>query len=201
MVTPGAPGSLVDSSGITDAPERAKVVVVTLPNDRRALALGPQLASFAASTGQRTHLVTAVQHESGNRLWAACASVAPGEQPRTGLTVASHDVGQEADLTVYVAVIDREPAGLALLGAHGAVTLLAVTSGAATPDDVARAALAADDAGHPVSRVIVVDPDPLDRTTGRLLPTERSQHVPLPSLMTGAAAGDATPLEAHRSPR
>jgi hypothetical protein len=74
-----------------------------------------------------------------------------------------------------------------------------VTSGTATAEDLARVALAADDAGHPISRIVVVDPDPLDRTTGRLLPTERAQHVALPSLMTGSpTASEATTLEPRR---
>jgi hypothetical protein len=34
--------------------------------------------------------------------------------------------------------------------------------------------------------IIVANPDPLDRTTGRLLPAQRAVLAPLPSLMTGA---------------
>jgi hypothetical protein len=82
------------------------------------------------------------------------------------------------------------------------VTLLAVTAGAATADDLARVALAADDTGHPIARIVVVDPDPLDRTTGRLLPSERAHQVPLPSLMTGSApTGEATALDKRRRQR
>jgi len=33
----------------------------------------------------------------------------------------------------------------------------------------------------------VANPDPLDRTTGRLLPADRAVLAPLPSLMTGAS--------------
>jgi hypothetical protein len=82
------------------------------------------------------------------------------------------------------------------------VTLLAVTSGTARPDDLARVALAADESGHAIDCIVVVDPDPLDRTSGRLRGPERAQHSPLPSLMTGSArAGEATPLTSRRGAR
>jgi hypothetical protein len=95
-----------------------------------------------------------------------------------------HD--QWPDLVVHVAVVDRQRPDLAL-GTEPSLVLLAVTAGAATAEDLARVALAADDAGHQVTRVIVVDPDPLDHTTGRLLPSERAAQVAIPSLMTGAS--------------
>jgi len=73
------------------------------------------------------------------------------------------------------------------------VTLLAVSSGAASAEDLAALALAADEAGMPLDGIVVANPDPLDRTTGRLLPTERAVLAPLPSLMTGAT-GHGQPL-------
>jgi hypothetical protein len=173
---------------------------VTLSDDAKALSVGPQFASFAASTGSRTQLVAAQQHESANALWAACSGLPAGAEPRPGLTVDSRqNVHHTGDLVVFIAVMDREKPDLYLHGADDAVVLLAVTSGTATAEDLARVALAADDAGHPISRIVVVDPDPLDRTTGRLLPTERAQHVALPSLMTGSpTASEATTLEPRR---
>ncbi|WP_406832179.1 hypothetical protein ABEG17_04960 [Pedococcus sp. KACC 23699] len=198
LVTPGHPGSLAEDP----APKGAApaVVVVTLSDDLRALAVGPQLASFAASTGLATTLVTAQSHESANALWAACSGLAPEAHPRPGLSVdTGHGLHPIEDLVVHVAVVDRQRPELRVRAADGAVTLLAVTAGAATADDLARVALATDDARHPIARIIIVDPDPLDRTTGRLLPSERAQQAPLPSLMTGSpVAGGATALEARR---
>jgi hypothetical protein len=50
------------------------LIVVTLAGDRRALAVGPQLASFAASLGITTRLVVAAAHSSAASLRAACSS-------------------------------------------------------------------------------------------------------------------------------
>ncbi len=201
LVTPGHPGSLAEKpAGPHVSPT---VVILTLSDDQRALAVGPQFASFAASTGLTVRFVPAQAHESANALWAACTGIAPGSQPRPGLSVEmGHDDVDPVDLVVQLAVMDRQRPVLHVAGADHAVTLLAVTAGAATADDLARVALAADDTGHPIARVVVVDPDPLDRTTGRLLPSERAHQVPLPSLMTGSAiTGEATALDKRRRRR
>lgn len=201
LVTPGHPGSLAqEQKEQKEADAAPAVVVITLSDDLRALAVGPQLASFAASTGLATTLVTAQSHESANALWAACSGLAPEAHPRPGLSVDSrHGLHPVEDLVVHVAVVDRQRPELRVRAADHAVTLLAVSAGSATADDLARVALAADDARHPIARIIVVDPDPLDRTTGRLLPSERAQHAPLPSLMTGSpVAGEATALDKRR---
>ena len=204
LVTPGHPGSLAqEPKDPKEAQSAPAVVVITLSGDGRALAVGPQLASFAASTGLTTTLVTAQSHESANALWAACSGLAPEAHPRPGLSVDSRQRAEDADdLVVHVAVVDRQRPELRMRAAEHAVTLLAVSAGAATADDLARVALAADDAQHPIARIVVVDPDPLDRTTGRLLPSERAQHTPLPSLMTGSPiAGEATALDTRRRHR
>jgi capsular polysaccharide biosynthesis protein len=185
LVTPGHPGSLAQETG--EEGGAPAVVVVTLSGDSRALAIGPQLAAFAASGGLRTQMVTGLMHESANALRAACAALAPDEEIRPRLRVSGREQHQQgADLVVHIAVVDRQRPDLAL-GVGTAVVLLAVTAGAATAEDLARVALAADDAGHQITYVIVVDPDPLDHTTGRLLPAERAAQVSIPSLMTGAA--------------
>jgi hypothetical protein len=198
LVTPGHPGSLAPET--EEADTAPAVIVVTLSDDLRALAVGPQLASFAASTGLATTLVTAQSHESANALWAACSGLAPEAHPRPGLSVDSrYGLHPVEDLVVHVAVVDRQRPELRVRAAEHAVTLLAVSAGTATADDLARVALAADDAHHPIVRIVVVDPDPLDRTTGRLLPSERAQHAALPSLMTGSpVAGEATALDKRR---
>ena len=199
LVTPGHAGSLLPAPEGDQAP--TGVIVLTLSDDMRGLAAGPQIAAFAASTGLRTHLVTAQSHPSANALWAACAGVAAGTQPRPGLFVDTGEPALQAgdDLVVRVVVVDRENPVLHLREAGPCVTLLAVTSGAATSNELATVALAADDSGHPIARIVVLDPDVLDRTTGRLAPAERAQHVPLPSLMTGTPVpGEAASLQSRR---
>jgi hypothetical protein len=72
------------------------------------------------------------------------------------------------------------------------VMVLAVSSGSATAEDLARAAVNTDDAGRRIEGVFVADPDYLDRTTGRLLQHERSQQVVLPTRLTGGETPKAS---------
>ncbi|MEW1954776.1 hypothetical protein [Terrabacter sp. NPDC080008] len=172
-----------------------QLLVLSLAGDQPALALGPQLASFAAATGKQTRLVTTSQRdESTNSLRAACARVGGHEQLRAGLTVDSqHDGTVQAELEVHPVTVSRQDPARDLPRLEGVVTLLAVSSGGATAEDLARVALAADAAGVPLVGLVVTNPDPLDRTTGRLQPAERAVLAPLPSLMTGATDhGDPT---------
>ena len=48
-------------------------------------------------------------------------------------------------------------------------TVLGVSAGAATAEQLARVALSASNAGVDIGGILVSDPDPADRTTGRLL--------------------------------
>ena len=57
------------------------LTVVSLAGDGRGVAIGPQLAAFAASQGVATHLITAAGDERVAALWAACAT--ERETPRT----------------------------------------------------------------------------------------------------------------------
>lgn len=173
-----------------------QLLVLALVGDQAALAVAPQLASFAAGTGKHTQLVIASQQqESTNALRAACSRVGGHEQLRPGLTVADqHDARNQAELEVHSATVSRQQPDPDLPRLVGAVTLLAVSSGGATADDLARVALAADEAGVRLDGIVVTNPDPLDRSTGRLLPAERAVLAPLPSLMTGAPGHGEPPL-------
>jgi len=161
------------------------LTVITLADDPRALAMGPQIASFAASAGIRTRLVGMPQHDSASSLWAACAPERGKDEVRPGLLVDTRARPKApAEFTVVLAVVDRVQPELAQLP-RTEVTLLAVSAGAATAEDLARAAVVADESGRLLRGVIVADPDDLDRTTGRLLQHERAQQVSLPSRLTG----------------
>jgi capsular polysaccharide biosynthesis protein len=172
-------------------PHPTSVTVVSLSEDLRGLAIGAQIASYAASAGVRTRLVADQGHESAAALWAACKSLRDRDEVRANLTVDTEPVSpregsREEEMTVVLAVLDRlEPQ---LLPSRGtSVTVLAVTAGSATAEELARAAVTADDAGSRIDGVVVADPDTLDSTTGRLLQHERAQQVPLPMRMTGVA--------------
>jgi capsular polysaccharide biosynthesis protein len=173
------------------AATRTRVLtLITLSDDGRGLAVGPQLASHAATLGVRTRLVAGQGHASSTALWAACSSLRRDDEVRPGLHVDSRRrrAGTD-DLVVELVVVDRRNPQFVRMDSH-AVTLLAVSSSSATPEDLARIAVAAYEAGGRISGVILADPDTLDRTTGRLLLQQRSEQVPLPTRMTGVSNND-----------
>lgn len=176
------------------------LTVIALSADQRAVAVGPQLAVFAASLGISTRFVIASRHDSVASLAAACATDRAAALP-SGLvleTGPSEDIGpastghpespvqgvQSADLTIVSTVADRREPTLDRLPAT-AVTLLAVSPGVATRDDLARLAVAVDDTGRRIDGVVVADRDPSDRTSGRHMLDERVVQPALPIRMTG----------------
>jgi capsular polysaccharide biosynthesis protein len=177
---PRPPGEAAKRNAVT-------VAVLSLGDDPRGLALGPQLASYAASVGVRTRLVATQGDTSTMSLWAACSGVYENSEVRENLVVGTQLGSQMAELTVVLAVIDRHEPELTKLPRTGN-TFLSVSAGAATPEDLARAAVAADDAGARIDGILVADPDDLDRTSGRHLQAERLEQIPLPIHLTGAPA-------------
>lgn len=173
-----------------------RILVLSLEGDEPALSFGPQLASFTAGGGRPSRLVTSSQREdSTNSLLAACSRIGDHEQLRPGLVIDSPTpVVGRGELVVQCVSLSRQRPGSDIPQVDDAVTLLAVSSGGASAEEFARVALAADEAGVPLDGIVVTNPDHLDRTTGRLLPTERAVLAPLPSLMTGARKPDESGL-------
>jgi capsular polysaccharide biosynthesis protein len=172
-----------DSRGSGGQARSRTVTLISLSDDPRALAVGPQLASHAASLGLQTRLVTKQGHESSAALWAACSALRRSEELRSGLYVDTRRRKGD-DLTVELVVVDRRNPQFVGLD-RNAVTLLAVASSSATAEDLARTAVAAYEAGGRISGLNDADPDSLDRTTGRLLMQQRSEQAQLPTRMTG----------------
>jgi len=166
------------------------ITVITLSDDPRGLAMGPQLAAYAASSGIPTALVAGQRHESAASLWAAFSQ--GRSEVRPGLLVDAHPRdGHDVDLTVVLAVVDRRKPELTELP-ESSVAILAVSSGSATAEELALTAVTADDVGSRIAGIIVADPDDLDRTTGRLLQHERSQQIALPTRLTGVPSPGPT---------
>lgn len=141
------------------------VRIMSFADDLAALAIGPQVATFAASVGIRTAVLPdedpVVVH-----LRAACRSAHPSHRPAQLLALDGEgsDPDENVDLAIYVTAVQRiQPQ---LDGPARQTTLLAVSSGFATVDDLARLALAAVDSGHPIEGIVVANPDPDDSTTG-----------------------------------
>jgi capsular polysaccharide biosynthesis protein len=147
------------------------VAVVSLAKDPHALALGPQLAVFAASLGIPTALLVAQSQdaEAITGLKAACAGW-QGEHHSLHAAVFGQDgvdLPSGTALTVVVAVVDeadRQPLDLP----QATAILLGVSAGGTTAEQLARMAMSAAAGGPEVVGLLVADPDPSDRTTGRI---------------------------------
>jgi capsular polysaccharide biosynthesis protein len=199
--TARAPGS--EDRPVQRLPHPRSLTVISLADDRRALAVGPQLASYAASAGVPTGLVIGTRHESADPLWAACGSGGSGGELRPLLRLHDGVTAEERpdDFTVVLVVVDRRdpvlPDGLDRTGA----CVLAVAAGAASAEDLARVAVKVDDAGMRIDALVVADPDDLDRTTGRLLRRERDQQAALPARLTGQPLGPGSKVSRLRARR
>ena len=151
------------------------LAVLSLSSDPRALALGPQLAVFAASAGIPTALVIGPQHDAGiaATLRTACAVPPSASSKRPSLLhVVVTDDGAvdeqpEVALSIAVGVIDGRAPELPEMMRTNA-TVIGVTAGVATADQLARVAVAASSDGREITGILVADPDPADRTTGRI---------------------------------
>lgn len=170
---------VLEQLGITDPGQRngragASVAVLSLATDKGALALGPQLAAFAAMQGIPTALVIGPQQDSTvtAALHTACSSpLQAGDRTRFLRVFTSDDArnfeGTGAALVVAVIVVDSKAPQL-VDTVPTRTMLLGVTSGAATAEQLARAATVAATAGRPVSGILVADPDSEDQTSGRI---------------------------------
>jgi capsular polysaccharide biosynthesis protein len=164
------------------------VTVLSLSSDKRALALGPQLATFAASQGVST--VLAVGRNEDASVTAALRIACTAPPKRSGnlrLVVADHgDPEMQADamLTVVVLVVDGRNPTLANTLQTG-VTILAVTAGTATAEQLARVATSAATHGSNIDGILIANPDPTDPTTGRIPQLVRPVRNVQPTRTTG----------------
>ena len=167
------------------------LTVLSLPSDRRARALGPQLAVFAASLGIPTALILGPQDHANTTddLRAACAtwSTSPRSSSQLHVMGADHDESRgqsDAMLRVVVAVIDGlTPEVTDMM--RTSITVLAVTSGAATAEQLALVSARTATDGRSIAGILVADPDRADETTGRIPQLARLAQRRLPTRMTG----------------
>lgn len=177
-----------DAGGLT-------LTLVSSSVDRKALALGPQLAVFAASRGIPTALVIGPQQDLNATATLRAACTAPNPLPSGQLRVIVKDAEDSvhqpaAALTVVVTVVDSQAPQVTHL-TRNAATVLAVSAGAATAEQLARAAASAAVGGHEIIGILVADPDPADTTTGRLPQVDRPAHRRRPTRMTSTNTGTA----------
>jgi len=169
----------------------SSLTVLSLSSDPKALALGPQLALFAASRGNPAALVVGPQRDANTAaaLRAACAAGTPSPR-RSGklrLIVADHDTmvpPRHAGLTIVVAVVDGQAPQVAGMMRTSA-TVLGVSAGAVTAGQLARVAASAAADGRHLAGILVADPDPGDHTTGRVPQLARLTQRRMPTRVTG----------------
>lgn len=173
----------------------SSVVVISLASDPDALALGPQLAVFAASLGIPTALAIgqAQDPNAAAALRAACAGW-NGGKASLRVTVLGDDgpgVPRGAALTVVVDVVDGKNPQLANT-MRTTATLIGVSAGGATAEQLARVAMSAAVDGREVAGLLVADPDPSDETTGRI------PQLPRPAPRMPTRTTDGTTTEVRR---
>jgi capsular polysaccharide biosynthesis protein len=176
-------------NGYGSEPGRSSVTIVSLSSDSAALALGPQLAAFAASQGIPTALVIGPlqKPDAAATLRTACA-MPPSSSNWSGLlrvTVADDHVEPQPDAVLTVAVVVVDGASPQMPDSMSTTTtLLGVSAGVATAEQLARAAVSADADGREITGILVADPEPTDRTTGRIPQLPRPMQRRLPTRMT-----------------
>jgi capsular polysaccharide biosynthesis protein len=175
-----------------DGDGRWSFTVLSLSSDRGALALGPQLAIFAAAQGIPTALVIGPQQDTRVtatlRTGCAASSTSSKRPGHLRVIVSDEDVEVQRDvtLTVVVVVVDgRNPQMPATM--RTTATLLGVSAGKATADQLARVAVSAASDGREIIGILVADPDSADATTGRLPQLGRRGHRRMPTRTTGIA--------------
>ena len=173
------------------------LTVVSLSGDGRGLAIGPQLAAFTASLGIKTRLVPTIGHNRAPELWACSTDQAP--ITRQNLVLSPHADGDDADLTIFVVVAERTLPYLKNTP-NSVATIVSVAAGTATEQELARVAVAVDDAGRWIDAIVVADPDQTDRTSGRHTILERSRWPDLPNRLTGVGMGPDLAPEPQRNP-
>ena len=164
--------------------------VLTLSTDRGALALGPQLAVYAASLGIPVALVI----DSGPDVEAAATLRAavdvtparePGRDEPVRVMIGDQPSGRPP-LTVVVAPLDSQTP-LVAETRRTTVTVLGVSAGVATAEQLARLAVSAADDDRDLAGIIVADPEPDDRTSGRIPRLAEPARRRLPTRLTGPA--------------
>lgn len=163
------------------------LTVVSLAGDARGLAIGPQLAGFAASIGIVTRLVASRENDSAASLWSAFTAERTST-PRPGLVLGQAHPDTLVDLTITLVVVDRRRPVIADPDSPSAM-MLSLGAGAATEEELARVAVAVDDSDQRIDGIVLADPDRSDRTSGRHTMDERALQPSLPARLTGVVDG------------
>lgn len=144
--------------------------VLATASDAAAAALALHVAVTAATSGTTTRLSVAADDEDGTALRAACARFFE-DDARANLLVVDHEPEEDEDppeLSMTLVLVDQGRSLLSAAVRPETITVLAVSSGASSGEQLARVAIAAADAGSPLTCAFVANPVANDHTVGRL---------------------------------
>jgi capsular polysaccharide biosynthesis protein len=176
--------------GIGGGDVRPEVAVVAFADDSPAIASGVQLAKAAAEAGLEVQLVVG-DHPSLALLRTACTLPSePGSLAGSHLYEPGHANPEFLDVRLTLSVISIDPER-PQMPPIAATSILVVSSGFATAETLARAALAASDARSPFEGIVLVNPEPNDSTTGSVSQAERPRQPTrrIPQSLGGYAMG------------
>lgn len=186
------------------------LVVATLADDALAVTITAQVALAAASSRLETVFSLVDDDSSVPALHAACTRFElKNEFPRDRLEVTTGMPPRRdpaPDLAVTVVVVDPNRPELPE-ARPGSTTVLAVTAGVATADQLAKVAIAATDGNQPLRGVLVANPASDDQSTGRfpdggsrasLVLHRRAVNAPRTGAATGRALLARTSQVLHR---
>jgi capsular polysaccharide biosynthesis protein len=170
------------------------IAVLSLSSDPGALALGPQLAAFATADGIPTTLIIDRQQDvkAVAALRAACTVAPTIPSGRSGnlLTTIGHreEVDQQSETALTVVVVAVDDLAPRVVGTiRTTMTVLGVSAGTTTAEQLARVAVSAAADGRELAGILVADPDSADQTTGRVPQPARSAQRRPPTRVIGMA--------------
>jgi Chain length determinant protein len=175
----------------------ASISVLSLAGDRQGLAIGLQLAAFISTSGITTRLSMTMGSEAAASLLGVSA-IEHEVSLRPGLYVGDEAEEETIDVAIDIVVLERPKPDLGDARLSEAM-LLSVAAGTATEQELARVAVAVDDAGRRIDGIVVADPDGTDRTSGRHTMDERSLQPLLPTRLTGVGLSDSAASARKRS--
>jgi capsular polysaccharide biosynthesis protein len=149
-----------------------------LAGDAKAITAAAELPAFAATLGMRVALVVGGDDPATRQLSVACAArdaLDPGATRPNFLTYASSpgNPPEGVDFAVRIEVVNPVTVDVAdwdspkTTSDRISSTVLILSSGYATPEEVEVIAIAAEHHGQPLVGVVVADPEPSDRTAGQ----------------------------------
>ena len=188
----GRPGYNGNGSSLAMGDKSFSLLVLSLSSDSGALALGPQLAVFAASQDIPTALVIGPQQDTSATatLRTACDAQLSEASTHHGLlrVISSDEADVEIEpdtaLVIVVAVVDSRTPKMPDTRRSDA-TVIGVSAGTATAEQLARAAVVAAADDREISGILVADPDSDDQTTGRIPDLVRPAQRRLPNRLRG----------------